>query len=235
MLSIPIVARLLGGNGQSKRAQESFQQEVKKAAFRIDPSMRYYLLSDFHLEPDAPGEHAGLLRLLGRLLTEGGIGGVFLLGDVAARPGIHYDDLAKAHPKLFDTLYRLSLLTPVFLVLGECDLELDPPEFLRPLERFEDEHWILIHGYQFDPAVEVIRDEEDEEFLHVRRGQPDEAATLEGLRKLRQSSGKQIVFGHVHKAGYVEPGLTCLGHWTGGAADYAILRQGQVVLSRGRT
>src|SRR5262249_33167358 len=90
MLSIPIVARLLGGNGQSKKAQESFETEVKKAAFRIDPAARYYLLSDFHLEPDAPAEHAGLLKLLGRLLSEGGIGGVFLLGDLAARPGIRY-------------------------------------------------------------------------------------------------------------------------------------------------
>lgn len=234
MLSIPIVTRLLGGNGPSKEAQQSFEVEVKKSAFRIDPELRYYLLSDFHLEPDAPAEHAGLTRLLGRLLSEGGIGGLFLLGDLASKPGVRYEDLIKAHPKLFDTLYRLSVMTPVILVQGECDLELEPPEHFQILERFEDEHWILIHGYQFDPATEVIRDAEDEEFFHVRRGDPDAEATLEGLRKLRQTSGKHIVFGHLHKAGYVEPGLTCLGHWTGGAADYAILRQGQLVLSRGR-
>jgi predicted phosphodiesterase len=233
MLSMPIVARLLGGNGRSREAQETFRQEVQSAAFHIDPAMRYYIVSDFHLEPEGP-EHQGLTRFLGRLLSEGGIGGVFLMGDLAARPGIRYEQLAAAHPQLFDTLYRLAVATPVYLIQGECDLELEPPEFLRVVERFEDERWILVHGWQYDPAVEVTRDEEDPDFLHVLRGEPNAEATLAALRELRQRSGKQVVFGHLHRAAYVQPGLICVGHWTGRAADYGIIRDGQLYLLQGR-
>jgi predicted phosphodiesterase len=234
MLSIPILGRLLGPNGSPRReAQESFEQQMRAASFRIDPAMRYYVLSDFHLEPDAAEENPALLKLLGRLLSEGGIGGVFLLGDLAARPGIGYDELSAAHPRLFDTLFRLTTLIPVFLVQGECDLQLEPPEFLRCVERFEDESWIFLHGYQYDPATEVQLDDEGE-VRAVHRAEPDPAAALAGLRALHESTGKQIVFGHLHRAAYVEPGLVCVGHWTEGAADYGIVREGKLYLSQGR-
>ena len=61
MLSIPILARLFGGNGGTKEAQDDFVQELQAKAFKIDPATRYYLLSDFHLEPDGPSDPEPLL------------------------------------------------------------------------------------------------------------------------------------------------------------------------------